>query len=144
MKNYQDILDTQAPTESDIACCKEYVQTYENRIEDYDDVIKRLNKAYNELQDVKQTFEGAKKSDKKLAYKKLDWTGNSYNTFKTKMTDLDSENENYYKNSIDAIQDAINNKIAKIKKDRSNSNDIIDKLLDWLETVGCSIENYFN
>lgn len=116
----------------------------ESRIEDCDDLLRRLRQAKSDIVELKQSFKSNKKLDKKLYEEKHDWEGSTYNNFSNKMVNLINANESYYKNSIDYILDSLNNKITAIENKRMKEYGLLCELGSWINSLSNKIENFFN
>lgn len=116
----------------------------QRRINEYDYLLGRLRPAKESIADLKKDFKKNKKADEKLYDKKHDWEGSTYNSFKSKMGTLMSENESYYKYSLDHVLDSLNNEITRIENLRLKEYGLLGEIGSWINSLSNKIENFWN
>lgn len=114
------------------------------KIENYDDLLRRLRNAKNQIAELKGSFKDIKKSDKRITDEKYKWKGSTYNDFKGKMASVNTCDENYYKNSADRVLDSLNNEITRIENLRMNEYGLLGRLGSTINSLANRIENFFN
>lgn len=122
---------------------KEYRQI-EDRIQEYEYEIKRLKAAKRSIQEQKALFYDLKRKHKKVANKKAEWKGKKYQAFKKHLSDIESENNSYYKNSLDRILDSLNDEITRIENKRWRQMGLLGEVGALINSLGNKIENFFN
>ncbi len=136
-QEYNNLVSQKRSAQSQYSSC-------ETRIENYDYLLRRLRSAKESIADLKDAFKDIKKSDKKTYEEKHDWKGTTHSTFGSKVSSLNTENENYYKNSIDYVLDSINNEITRLENERMNEYGLLGRLGSWINSLANKIENFFN
>ncbi len=116
----------------------------ENRIEDCDELLRRLRPAKESIEDLKESFKENKKLDKKLKKEKRKWKGSTNDKFITEMESLIEVNDDYFENSLDVVLDAINTEITRIENIRLKEKGLLGRLGASLNSLANKIENFFN
>ena len=116
----------------------------EDRIEDYDELLRRLRAAKDSVAELKDDFKDNKKLDKKMKKEKRKWKGSTNDKFISKMETLIEGNDDYYKKSLDKVHDSLNNEITRIENLRMEEKGLLGKLGATLNSLGNKIENFFN
>lgn len=115
-----------------------------DRIENYNYLIKRLNNAKEKVAEQKRIFKTINKEDKKIYKEKYDWEGQKYNSFKIKGEVATDFNDDYYKNTLDYVLDSINNEITRLQNERMEDYGLLGRLGSKINSLGTKIENFFN
>lgn len=136
-QEYNSLLSQKRYAQSQYSSC-------ESRIENCDYLIRRLRRAKESISELKDTFNDTKKSDKRISQRKHEWKGDTYSTFKFKADDVNTQNNIYYKNSIDYVLDSINNEITRLENQRMNEYGLLGRLGSRINSLANAIENFFN
>lgn len=118
----------------------------QSEIDSIDSKIDRLHTAYNNIDAAKESIKNLKKANSKLpnSYKNI-WKGNNANTIFEDCNDGDlQQNYKNYIDSIDYVEDAINQEICSLKNMRSQKCGILRGLINAWNTLSTEIRNYFN
>ena len=116
----------------------------EDRIEEYDYLLKRLKAAKETVSAQKSSFSKIKKDDKNTVKEKYKWKGSNYNKFKSKGSSMMDENDTYYNKSIDYVLDSLNNEITRIENLKMDEYGLLGKLGSAINSLANKIENFFN
>lgn len=116
----------------------------EKRIEDYDNRIERLKRAVANLPGMKRSFKSTRKAEKALADTGDDWKGETQSRFSQKIDTLETQNDRYYKNTLDYVHDELNNEITRLQNLRAEEWGILGKLYSVINDLGTKIANFFN
>lgn len=114
------------------------------RIEDYNYMIRRLKNVKTMISDEKKAFKTLKKADEEILDAKRNWEGQTKTDFLTKGDAMTSENNYYYKNSLDRILDALNDEITRLENKRNREYGILGDLASLINSLANEIENFFN
>ena len=116
----------------------------EKRIEDYDNRIERLKRAVANLPGMKRSFKSTRKAEKALADTGDDWKGETQSRFSQKIDTLETQNNIYYKNTLDYVHDELNNEITRLQNLRAEEWGILGRLYGVINDLGTKIANFFN
>lgn len=114
------------------------------RIQDYEYRIKQLKKAKESVSDLKKDFNSNQKLDKKLYKEKKEWEGSNHDQFKSNMEILVAQNEDYYKNGLDKVLDALNDEITRLENKLNDDRGLWGWLCSKFNSLGNEIEKMFN
>ena len=76
--------------------------------------------------------------------KRNNWKGETFSVFAAKGNHLLEENNNFYKNSLDAAHDAINNEITRLQNQINNEYGLLGRLASTINSLANRIINFFN
>lgn len=117
----------------------------ESRIEDYDYIIEKLKKAYQDIGTIKSEFiNDVRNADSDIKDEKREWKGSNYDEFDEKMSSLDETEEGYANDSIDFIMDSLNDEITRLKNKQLEEYGILGDIGAWLNNLGNKLDNLFN
>lgn len=119
------------------------IDWYKRKINANNEKILRLKLVYDELGSIKSNFRNAKNETKSIFYEKGIWRGDRYKEFCRDGDKLNSMLSDYYK-QLDAVQDAINKKIAELKAENTEWIPIIGSLRKQIIDLECAIQNATN
>ena len=119
-------------------------QNSENKIEDYDYLLRRLRNTKNTVSELKDQYKQLKRTDEKLLDGKRSWTGQQYDAFLRKGNNVEGDNNYYYKYVLDYVLDQLNNEITRIENLRLTEYGILGQLGAKLNSLVNAIENFFN
>ena len=119
-------------------------QNSENKIEDYDYLLRRLRNTKNTVSELKDQYKQLKRTDEKLLDAKRSWTGQQYDAFLRKGNNVEGDNNYYYKYVLDYVLDQLNNEITRIENLRLTEYGILGQLGAKLNSLVNAIENFFN
>ena len=116
-----------------------------NRIDACKKKIERLKKTRTVLIQAKKDFSSVNNDDKMEFYKKRNiWKGQTFSDFESAGDDLISENNYYYKHSLDATHDAINDEITRLQNQINNEYGLLGRLASAINSLKNEIRNFFN
>lgn len=116
-----------------------------DRIEDCDYLIGRLRAARDTVADLKDQFHReVRYKDKGIKNCEPQWTGSTHTAHQSKMTSLETINEEYYDDTLDYVLDSLNTEITRIKNKRNDEYGFLGWLGDRINNLGNMIENFFN
>ena len=116
----------------------------EQRIADLEYDKERLQKKYDWVTGLKDAFEPEKKQTKKVPDEDHKWKGSTYTDFVDKVDWVISENENYYKDSLDYAHDQINNKLTEIENKLLEEKGLLGRLCAKVNTLWNKLQNWWN
>lgn len=116
----------------------------QERIEEYDYLIRRLKKVKEEVKEQKSRFKTLKKADEKILDAKRSWEGQTKKSFATKGESMAAENDYFYKYSLDYVLDALNDEITRLENKRNAEYGVLGNLASLLNSLANKIENFFN
>lgn len=109
---------------------------------DYINKRDRLKEAYSSMDSQKEAAKKCKKEVKATA-KAKNWKGSKYNTFKIDSETLDSDYKTYC-DQLDAIEDAMLDKISEYDRLQAEEGDLIDRLWADICSLGRWIRKFCN
>ena len=134
---YDSLVSQKSQAEGQARAC-------EKRVEDYDNKIERLKRAAHQLPGMKSSFKSIRKAEKALSETGNDWMGETKNKFAQKIDTLETQNDRYYKNTLDYVHDELNNEITRLQNLRAEEWGILGRLYGVINDLGTKIANFFN
>lgn len=123
---------------------RQQYNTSMRRIEEYNYTIRRLKNVKTMISDEKKAFKTLKKADEGILDAKRNWEGQTKTVFLIKGKAMTSENDYYYKKSLDRILDALNDEITMLENKRNREYGILGDLASLINSLVNEIENFFN
>ena len=118
---------------------------YQAQVDSNNRKISRLKKARDNVHSQKKTFDGLRKDAKNIMEGSYSWEGNSHNLFKdSKGYRLNAANDRYYKNSLDYIEDSLNNEITRLQNENYSKLGLIGQLTSAINSLINDIRNLVN
>lgn len=134
---YDDLVSQKTKAQGQYKAC-------EDRIDDYDYLLKRLRQKKEWVTSLKESYKVHKKTTAELHEEDHKWTGSTYNSFNRKMNAVESADETYYKDSLDHVLDSINDEITRIENLKSEEKGLLGWLGARINSLANKIENFFN
>ena len=116
----------------------------EQRIKDLEYNKERLQKKYDWVSDLKEAFKPEQKQTKKVPDEDHKWKGSTYTDFVDKVDWVISENDIYYKDSLDYAHDQINNKLTEIENKLLEERGLFGRLCAKVNTLWNKLQNWGN
>lgn len=116
----------------------------EEKQEEYSYILSRLNRAKESIAELKKSFQANKKKDEEIEVNSENWSGSCCDEFKTKLSTLKEENNNYYSNTLDYVLDSLNNEITRVENLNLEQGNIFSWVLQRLNELANKIENWTN
>lgn len=87
-----------------------------------------------------------KKSDEETVEKKKrsGWRGQTFRDFQSRGSTLTAENNTFYRASLDAALDAVNDEITRLENQKYNEYGLLGRLSSAINSLANKIENFFN
>lgn len=149
MCNMSEKKEGYTPSESEKSTKKSQKASKESQREasktrraNYIDKRDRLKVAYSSMDSYKEDAKECKKEVKATA-KAKNWKGSKYNTFKIDAETVDSNYKTYCE-QLDAIEDAMLDKISEYDRLQAEEGDLIDRLWSDICSLGRWIRKYCN
>ena len=136
---YDSLCAQRNNTQSQINSCND-------RIENYDYLLRRLRTAKGTVSDLKSSFKKTvKNKDEDLFDAKRSWEGQQKDSFLNSYAgEVEGMNRYYYNYSIDHVLDSLNNEITRIENLRLKEYGLLGELGAALNSLINRIENFFN
>ena len=134
---YNSLVSQKDTTRSQYNAC-------ENRIGDYEYLIRQLKRKKETVTELKKSYKTHKKTTKEIHEEDHKWTGSTYKSFSKKMDAVETADEDYYTNSLDYVLDSINNEITRLENLKRDDSNLLGWLGNKLNSLINKIENYWN
>lgn len=114
------------------------------RIEANNALLDRLKPVKKEVTSLKNSFNYYVMLQDEYEKESTLWEGQQYQNYLNEITDIQSENSDYYHNSLDKVLDALNNKITYLENENLAEAGLVGKLIGVINTLANKVENFFN
>ena len=134
---------TKAEIEYWIRVAQHKIDKYRSTVKDCNQKIDRLKPVYEALGEAKDEFRSARKSTERIFEEKGTWRGEKNTAFRAAGEGLDSACGTYY-NTLDAAQDAVNEKIGELRAKKDELTPLIGKLKAQISQLWVDFQNATN
>lgn len=123
---------------------REEYRAAKKRMAHYEGLLERLKPVKKEISSLKYAFlYDVKKPDAHNKESDL-WVGEQYRGFQRDIEALESENDNYYRGSLDYILDALNDEITRVENLYLAEQGLVGRLAGVINSLANEVENFFN
>ena len=134
---YNQLVKERNSKQSQYNACSSRISNYEGR-------IKRLKAQKTAVTELKDLYKIHKKITKDIHEEEHQWTGSTYNKYHSKMNNVETADDYYYRNSLDFVLDSINNEITRLENLKMQEYGLLGRLGSALNSLANKIENFFN